>query len=99
MGYIKQLYESALSPHAQEVVGFVLLVLSLIGWPLSSLTWARTEPAVHPWFELGSGGTHGVLHLGGRLSGYHAAVPPVASRRARTHADDGPDRRQSWPCS
>jgi hypothetical protein len=41
---ITQLYESALSPHAQEVVGFILLVLSLIGWPLSAFTWARSEP-------------------------------------------------------
>jgi hypothetical protein len=31
-------------PHFRRVLAIILLVSSLIGWPVSALTWAKDEP-------------------------------------------------------
>jgi len=34
-----------LSTKAQLVISWICLVVALVGWPVSALTWARDEPA------------------------------------------------------
>ena len=44
-----------MSPHAQVRFAWVLLVLSIIGWPITALTIAKSEPQVVlglSWFAI-----------------------------------------------
>lgn len=44
MEKIKAVYHVITHPYVQISIGWIMVLGSVIGWPLSLFTWARTEP-------------------------------------------------------
>lgn len=45
MNRLKKIYSYMVSPNVEIVVGWIMVITSIIGWPVSALTFASNEPA------------------------------------------------------